>query len=547
MSDVTITLGADVSGLVAGTREATAALGAVATAEAKVGAAATASSRKLADLRNTTEGVKKALQAVNPAFGAFGERATNAISAVSTLTPKVALLTAGLGAGVLAVGAMAAGLVSLASSAVDTAKSVDALAGTLKATTRDALAPQIVALRESRDAMAAAEVASNALAIVASAELAPAITGAADVLGGLRTIALDAALALGVGSGVGLTDALRLSAEVMGGPFATAALGTIDYLAGIGKQARTTGADLDAQRTAMQALVTEAPSGGKVYQTGGGSPLATILTMPAAPKPSGPAKAAGPDLAAEARENEFSALFDAYEKERKAAVEQEQALASIEAEGFATRSKLHKSYLAEQSVMRQQAQQTAKEQALNVVMAAGNAFIGIAGAVSEALGMLAGEDEQRRREAFEAQKAIAIAQAIVGAALAGIQAINAAAGQPILAAINLAAIGAMTAVQIATIASAEPQFHRGGMRPTLAPDEMRDRGAVVRQNEYNATLTRQGYEAMGGERGLAAMNAGQPPAMAPIFLVVDGLPRRAREFAKPTPGYGLSGGLSWAR
>jgi len=70
---------------------------------------------------------------------------------------------------------------------------------------------------------------------------------------------------------------------------------------------------------------------------------------------------------------------------------------------------------------------------------------------------------------------------------------------------------------------------------------------VVRQNEYNATLTRQGYEAMGGERGLAAMNAGQPPAMAPIFLVVDGLPRRAREFAKPQPGYGLSGGLSWAR
>jgi hypothetical protein len=171
----------------------------------------------------------------------------------------------------------------------------------------------------------------------------------------------------------------------------------------------------------------------------------------------------------------------------------------------------------------------------------GGFSINLLDGISQTLGALASENSQSQRQAFEQQKGIALAQAIVSAALAAVQAVASSGGQPIVAAINLAGILALTAGQIATIASAKPpSYHRGGI---LAPDETQMGPAVVRQNERVAVLTQQGYEAMGGDRGLRDINAGQAPQRddRPMFFVLEDGIRRVRRLAKPMPGYGMAG------
>lgn len=166
----------------------------------------------------------------------------------------------------------------------------------------------------------------------------------------------------------------------------------------------------------------------------------------------------------------------------------------------------------------------------------GNAALQLNGIITSAMGLAFENATDRsitaRKKQFRAMKAAAIAEAAINTSLAFTRALseNAPPLNLVYGALALAAGG----VQIGLIAS--KQFHRGG----LLPDEMPGpSGSVVRQNERVAVLTRQGMDAMGGEQGLARINAGTPPAEpGPFTLVVDGVAARTRRFAQPDPGYG---------
>lgn len=143
-----------------------------------------------------------------------------------------------------------------------------------------------------------------------------------------------------------------------------------------------------------------------------------------------------------------------------------------------------------------------------------------------------------KKKQFALEKAAAITVATINTFKAVTQALG---SMPPPASFVLAALaGAAGAVQIGLIAAQQPKFHRGG----ILPDEVQREGYVARRNETPAVMTAQAMRAMGGEEGLQRMQAGQAPEQ-PIYLVVDGEPRRSRRFAGPDPGFGIRPG--WGR
>lgn len=141
---------------------------------------------------------------------------------------------------------------------------------------------------------------------------------------------------------------------------------------------------------------------------------------------------------------------------------------------------------------------------------------------------------KERKKQFAAMKAAALLEAGINVALAVTNAF-ATAPNPIVGAVLAALVGAAGAVQIGLIAAKQPNFHRGG----LLPDETyATTGAVIRRNERQAVITAQGMAAMGGESGLARINAGQSPASPTITLIAEGRTVGFREFAGADPGYG---------
>lgn len=146
--------------------------------------------------------------------------------------------------------------------------------------------------------------------------------------------------------------------------------------------------------------------------------------------------------------------------------------------------------------------------------------------------------EKDTKAAKKKQFAIEKAAAITSATISTFQAVAANLTiPPIAVGAALAAVaGAAGAVQIGLIAAQQPKFHRGG----LMPDEVDTSGARLRQNESVAVMTAQALRAMGGQEGIARANAGQPVTSGDTYLVVDGAPRLARQFAGPDPHFGIS-------
>lgn len=118
-------------------------------------------------------------------------------------------------------------------------------------------------------------------------------------------------------------------------------------------------------------------------------------------------------------------------------------------------------------------------------------------------------------KAFNVSKAAATSQALIAGAVAVMQAL--AQLGPIAGTAAAVAIGATTAVQVATIAAQEPTFHTGGFvdsmvagatmqRPGYAPDE---RPARLQSGE--AVLSRQGRAALGDDV-IRSANAGRAPS-----------------------------------
>jgi len=144
------------------------------------------------------------------------------------------------------------------------------------------------------------------------------------------------------------------------------------------------------------------------------------------------------------------------------------------------------------------------------------------------------DTRKAKKKQFALEKAAAISSATINTFKAVAQALG---SVPAPASFVLAALaGAAGAVQIGLIAAQQPKFHRGG----ILPDEIAQSGMTTRQNESTAVLTAQAMRALGGQEGINRANAGQAPAAAPTYLVVDGQPRLARAFAGPDPGYGMA-------
>lgn len=101
--------------------------------------------------------------------------------------------------------------------------------------------------------------------------------------------------------------------------------------------------------------------------------------------------------------------------------------------------------------------------------------------------------------AFQIDKAAKLSQAIMAGAVA-VQ--NALAIPPPAGLVLAAVVGANTAIQVATIASQQPTFHKGGLVGNMAPDEQ---SAVVRSGE--AVLNPMGRRAIGDDQ-IRAANAG---------------------------------------
>ena len=172
----------------------------------------------------------------------------------------------------------------------------------------------------------------------------------------------------------------------------------------------------------------------------------------------------------------------------------------------------------------------------------GSYFSGFARAVADVgvyiVERTEGDTKRAKRKQFKIQQAAAIAEATIATLAGVVQALGSSA--PPMNFVLAALTGAAGAVQIGLIASKQPTFHRGG----ILPDEQRAPvpSYIRRSNETTAEITAQGMRAMGGQEGLARLNAGTPPPMQPIYLVVDGQPRRARMHAGPDVGYGIRGG-----
>lgn len=110
------------------------------------------------------------------------------------------------------------------------------------------------------------------------------------------------------------------------------------------------------------------------------------------------------------------------------------------------------------------------------------------------------ETKAAAREMFYAQQNAAVASALIAGAIAVVRQY---ADLPLPAAIiSSASIAALTAVEVASILSQKPTFHRGGV---IGADPS-ERNITARQGE--AVLTRQGVAAIGGPSGLADANRG---------------------------------------
>lgn len=144
------------------------------------------------------------------------------------------------------------------------------------------------------------------------------------------------------------------------------------------------------------------------------------------------------------------------------------------------------------------------------------------------------DTKKAKKKQFALEKAAALSIATIQTFQAVVQALGSTA--PPASFVLAALAGAAGAVQIGMIAAQQPKFHRGG----ILPDEVDRQGYRARQNESTAVLTAQALRAMGGQEGINRANAGQPVATGDTYLVVDGVPRKARQFAGPDPSFGIA-------
>ena len=430
----------------------------------------------------------------------------------------------------------------LASKLVENIRNVDDLASALNKSDKAALAPYIARIQTANRSLSELDGKSSAFALLMTAEFAPAVTTGADAVAYLERAVLGTGIAAAKSKDKIGAYLDKLNVTVGGRTLAEWLLSGVSptagsFVAGVN--------DLSAAERAARAAAT-----GPGWRTEvPAEQLAAMLGMGPAPSgpPANPAKPrantssnrpAAPDAFGGAVFDMASLWTQGVAEDEKAALEARDRAAREFAAGVdAMREQYHRKELG-RIAAEADAYAVAEEDKAATTSQALGAIAGLLGDFaafqSDMMAQTSADNKASLREQFEAQKAVMLAQAIVGAAAAIVQGF--AQLGPIGGAITAATTTLATGLQIARIASQEPSFHVGG---TYAPDE-RFTYARTRDNELGAFFTSQAVDALGGRQ--AAQDVAQTGRTrnrdGDIYLILDGEQFKARQFAKPDPRLG---------
>ncbi len=481
----------------------------------------------------------RVLNAARGSIGGVGEAMAGFAAGADKGRSSLLLAASAAAAGVAAAGLLGGAFVSLTGKIVGTITNIDELSASLTKQQQAHLAPHIARLQESKEEMTELSQAATGFSIVLAADLAPAIDGT------------SAGLADMINNATRLIDTLNKPVRIGDNDGSLGA-----FLYDLGRIAFAKDTDLIAADLRgfdkLPPNLGESPLAESFPEStfdetdiiGDPNPTSSLDLRDRASVPGnnrGPMGrgTTGEDVAASFWGADFSdtaALWTDIVREEEA------ERAKIAAEFAAKTDAARAAYAAREAqriadlTAAEEAAQADREQA---AVLAGQGIMDVLGAVSEFTQQQAAADTDATREErlrqFQAQKAIAIAQAAIGAALSVVQAFSQLG--PVAGAVAAATTAVVTGIQIATIASAQPNFHVGGM---LAPDE-RFSIATTRDNETTAFLTSQAVDRMGGPQ--AAQDFAQTGRVrgdrgGDIYLVLDGERLKARQFAKPDPRIG---------
>jgi hypothetical protein len=529
-ADAVVTIGGDASGLERTTARVKQMLGEMDRAVESFAKKSQQGSKAAAKFADEADRLEKVGRVLGGRFNDIGGIFDDVAKVMESGISKTTLMTLGVGALAIAAAAAGVAVVRFGQHVVGVTRNVEGLSKQLTDADRAAMAPYIVRLQEAERALAGFDRAVVRADLSLASLFAPTTTKAADALAG----ATDAASKL--------LQVLQTPVDVAGtlGSFALrAAFPTLGIL-GAGFDAAAEHGESLRQKTYGPELPfgyqppekiygPEAPAGYKppdatAPRTSGADPLAGFMLGGQVDSIGG--VQVGADSGAQARAAADLVIWKLHQDERtKALKEAEDERTQIAARALQDRQA--NEAMALEEYRRQEAERVAVEaQAYGAISQITGAFFGFA---SDLIQGQTAETIEERRAQFEAQQAIMYAQAVAGAALAVVQGF--AQLGPIAGAVSAVATTAVTALQIATIANAEPSFHVGG---TLAADEQLAQ-VRLRDNEIAAFFTSQAQDRLGGPQAmedLARTGRGGGRGDA-YYFVLDGEVRKFRRFAEP--------------
>lgn len=504
MADVDIVIDANASGAVSETDEASAAIRRMRREIKGVGTDARRTNRQLDAFADEAERMNRVSMILG---GTLGD-VTGGLDDFATLLRGGAGLVTALGAAAVVA---AAGVASLGTAIVSTLANASDYIDKLSEMDRDAWDTQIDAALEAESAIAGVTTQIDRFTFAVSAEAAPAVTQFADALSGLLFVATESTSVLD-----GLASMVWSIVEV--------ASPTTAAFVDVGKAVRVSAEETDKATKALEEYQAAASkSTGRRDEDDG--PLidkAAVAGMEAMARAVGE-YATGLSFVSEELVNaqmnqrllneEMMGTEEARHRHMELAWEQFN-LDKVVAEGqvdnerrtFAERVENANQWVA------------LADQTANQIAAIGN-FVADAAIKSE-------------KKAAKARLAMQLVQAITGTALAVVNALQV---TPIYVGIALAALAAAAGgIQIGIISNQIAKLHRGG----LQQDETMMGNTTVLHEERSVVLTRDAQRAIGGESGMARINAGNAPSQdTAVTFVIEGETTRARQLAAPDPGY----------
>lgn len=439
--------------------------------------------------------------------------------------------------------ALTAAVGALGVAIVRTIDGIDDLAESLDTTRRAQVAPYIATIQEADAALEGLKQEASALQIVLVSGAAPAVGEFGDTIAGLLYLTRSAVVALDDLSDSfepGLSFAIDTSVTAM-----INSLGPLGQVLVVARQIQKAIADVGEEQRKLDKQAPDPTGMPAVF----GVPDA-LRAPPESALPRGgnrpPISApTGPLFTAEMED--AIASLDEFEAAAADVETRMQGVSIVIQDRFAHAVKMARQHVRDLAAEATEVNQLTADQQRQLVDSVGTTLTMATSAASDAVASLHESGTISAREAFEANKAIAIANAAIqiaagiAGAWGGVNASLGAAGIA-LAAVQTGLIASAGAAQIALIASTSPRRHSGG----LDPDERLGADGVVRlQGEAGATFSRQALDALGGRGAVDDLartgRAGMVPEGMTIYAVIDGVERRTRLFGEPMRGAGHVG------